>query len=112
MGYAYNRLWRTMKKEVLFLINEGHIDAHDMDRAFMLDWHEPIGPCGLMDEIGLDVIRDIEMNYFNATGDPSDHPPGFLLDLVDQGKLGVKSGEGFYKYPDPAYKQPGFLEGG
>lgn len=112
MGYAHNRLWRAMKKEVLFLINEGHIDAHDMDRAFMLEWNVPIGPCGLMDEIGLDVVRDIEMNYFKATGDPSDRPPRVLTDLVDQGKLGVKSGEGFYEYPDPAYKEPGFLKGG
>ncbi|MBW1773152.1 MAG: 3-hydroxyacyl-CoA dehydrogenase family protein [Deltaproteobacteria bacterium] len=111
MGYAHNRLWRAMKKEVLFLINEGHIDAHDMDRAFMLEWNVPIGPCGLMDEIGLDVVRDIEMNCYKATGDPSDHPPQVLTDLVDQGKLGIKSGEGFYVYPNPAYEQPGFLKG-
>ena len=112
MGYAHNRLWRAMKKEVLFLINEGHIDAHDIDRAFMLEWNVPIGPCGLMDEIGLDVVRDIEMNYYKATGDPSDHPPQVLTDLVEQGKLGMKSGEGFYVYPNPAYKEPGFLNGG
>ncbi|MBW1944695.1 MAG: 3-hydroxyacyl-CoA dehydrogenase family protein [Deltaproteobacteria bacterium] len=111
MGYACNRLWRAMKKEVLFLINEGHIDAHDIDRGFMLDWDVPIGPCGLMDEIGLDVVRDIEMNYYKATGDPSDHPPHVLTVLVDQGKLGMKSGQGFYVYPNPAYEQPGFLKG-
>ena len=82
-----------------------------MDRAFMLDWNVPLGPCGLMDIIGLDVVRDIEMNYYNASGDPSDHPPRILTDLVDQGKLGVKSGEGFYVYPNPEYKKPGFLKG-
>jgi len=64
-----------------------------------------------MDEIGLDVIRDIEMNYHNASGDPSDQPPQFLLDMIAEGKLGVKSGEGFYMYPNPAYRQPGFLKG-
>jgi 3-hydroxybutyryl-CoA dehydrogenase len=111
MGYAYNRVWRAVKKEVLFLLHGGYTTAEDIDRAFMLDWNVPIGPCGLMDEIGLDVIRDIEMNYYNASGDPSDQPPQFLLDMIAEGKLGVKSGEGFYMYPNPAYRQPGFLKG-
>jgi 3-hydroxybutyryl-CoA dehydrogenase len=111
MGYAYNRVWRAIKKEVLFLLHGGYTTAEDMDRAFMLDWNVPIGPCGLMDEIGLDVIRDIEMNYYNASGDPSDQPPQFLLDMIAEGRLGVKSGEGFYTYPNPAYRQPGFLKG-
>jgi len=111
MGYAYNRVWRAIKKEVLFLLHGGYTTAEDIDRAFMLDWNVPIGPCGLMDEIGLDVIRDIETNYFNASGDPSDQPPQFLLDLIAGGRLGVKSGEGFYTYPNPAYKRPGFLKG-
>ena len=56
-----------------------------------------------MDEIGLDIVRDIEMNYYNASGDPSDRPPPLLLDLVAEGKLGVKTGEGFYKYPNPVH---------
>ena len=64
-----------------------------------------------MDEIGLDVIRDVEMNYYNASGDPSDQPPQFLLDMIAEGRLGVKSGEGFYTYPNSAYRQPGFLKG-
>jgi 3-hydroxybutyryl-CoA dehydrogenase len=111
MGYAYNRVWRAIKKEVLFLLHGGFTTAEDIDRAFMLDWNVPIGPCGLMDEIGLDVIRDIEMNYYNASSDPSDQPPQLLLDMITDGKLGVKSGQGFYTYPDPAYRQPGFLKG-
>ncbi len=110
-GYAYNRVWRAVKKEVLYLLDGGYLSAEDMDRAWMLDWGTPIGPCGLMDEIGLDVVRDIEMVYYNATGDPSDKPPKMLLDLIEQGKLGRKSGEGFYKYPDPAFEKPGWLKG-
>ncbi|MEE9180803.1 MAG: 3-hydroxyacyl-CoA dehydrogenase family protein [Vicinamibacteria bacterium] len=110
-GYAYNRVWRAVKKEVLYLLDGGYLTPEDMDRAWMLDWGTPIGPCGLMDEIGLDVVRDIEMVYYNATGDPSDKPSKMLLDMIEQGKLGRKSGEGFYEYPDPAFEKPGWLKG-
>jgi 3-hydroxybutyryl-CoA dehydrogenase len=111
LGYATNRVWRAVKKEVLSLLDKGHITPEDMDRAWMLDWGTEFGPCGLMDIVGLDVIRDIEMIYFQASADPSDQPPELLLDMIAQGKLGVKSGEGFYKYPDPAYKRQGWLRG-
>ena len=110
-GYAFNRVWRAVKKEVLFLLDRGYLTPEDMDRAWMLDWGTPIGPCGLMDEIGLDVVRDIELVYYDATGAPSDKPPQMLLDMIDQGKLGRKSGEGFYKYPDPAFENPAWLKG-
>ncbi len=110
-GYAYNRVWRAVKKEVLYLLDGGYLTPEDVDRAWMLDWGTPIGPCGLMDEIGLDVVRDIEMVYYNATGDPSDKPSKMLLDMIEQGKLGRKSGEGFYRYPDPAFENPGWLKG-
>jgi 3-hydroxybutyryl-CoA dehydrogenase len=63
----------------------------------------------MMDMVGLDVVRDIERVYHEASGDPSDRPPELLEEMVRQGKLGVKSGEGFYRYPDPAYQQPGWL---
>ena len=110
-GYAFNRVWRAVKKEVLFLLDKGYLTPEDMDRAWMLDWGTPIGPCGLMDEIGLDVVRDIEMVYHEATGDPADKPPQMLLDMIERGKLGRKSGEGFYKYPDPAFEKPDWLNG-
>jgi len=111
MGYAGNRVWRAIKKEVLFLLNGGYATQEDIDRGWMLEWETPIGPCGLMDVIGLDVVRDIEMVYYQASGDPSDRPPKLLLDMIEKGKLGVKSGEGFYLYPNPVYKQPGWLKG-
>jgi len=111
LGYASNRVWRAVKKEVLFLLDRGYITAEDLDRAWMLDWGTPLGPCGLMDRVGLDVVRDIEMVYYEASGDPSDRPPQLLLELIAQGKLGVKTGEGFYRYPDPAYQRPGWLTG-
>lgn len=111
LGYATNRVWRAIKKEVLSLLDKGHIAPEDMDRGWMLDWGTDIGPCGLMDIVGLDVVRDIEMVYYGASGDPSDQPPQLLLKLIAQGKLGVKSGEGFYKYPHPSYRRPGWLKG-
>ena len=64
-----------------------------------------------MDIVGLDVVRDIEMVYYRASSDKSDQPPPLLLDMIRQGHLGVKPGEGFYTYPDPAYKRQGWLKG-
>jgi len=111
LGYATNRIWRSIKKEVLFLLDGGYITAEDIDRAWILDWETSKGPCAIMDEIGLDVVRDIEVVYYEDSKDPSDLPPKFLLDKIAEGKLGVKSGEGFYKYPKPAFKKPGWLMG-
>lgn len=111
MGYATNRIWRAVKKEVLHLLDGGYISAEDVDRAWMLDWGTPMGPCGLMDEVGLDVIRDIELIYYGETGDLSDRPPQLLENMIAAGNLGVKSGQGFYSYPDPAYRKPGWLVG-
>lgn len=111
MGYCCNRIWRAVKKEVLFLLDGGYISAEDIDRGWMLEWETDIGPCAIMDYIGLDVVRDIEMNYYKNSGDPSDRPPKFLEEMISQGMLGEKTGEGFYKYPDPAYKKPDFMKG-
>ena len=111
MGYAGNRVWRAIKKEVLFLLDGGYATAEDIDRGWMLEWGTAMGPCGLMDKIGLDVVRDIELIYYGASQDPSDRPPQLLLGMVEQGQLGVKSGEGFYRYPHPAYEDPSWLQG-
>jgi len=111
MGYATNRIWRAVKKEVLFLLDQGYSTPDDIDRGWMLDWGTVIGPCGLLDRIGLDVILDVERVYYQATGDPSDRPPKILTDMVEQERLGIKTGEGFYMYPNPRYQQPGWLEG-
>jgi len=62
-----------------------------------------------MDHVGLDVVWDIEMSYYNDSKDPKDHPPKALKQKIDRGELGVKSGKGFYTYPDPEYLQDDFL---
>jgi 3-hydroxybutyryl-CoA dehydrogenase len=64
-----------------------------------------------MDAVGLETIRAVEMIYYNASGDPSDKPPKLLDDMIAAGNLGVKTGQGFYRYPNPAYAEPGFLTG-
>jgi 3-hydroxybutyryl-CoA dehydrogenase len=110
VGYATNRVWRAVKKEVLKLIDRGLVSAEDIDRGWMLDWGVDVGPCGLMDHIGLDVVRDIELIYYDESGDVNDRPPAFLDGMIAAGKLGTKSGEGFYRYPNPSYEQPGFLD--
>ena len=110
-GYPTNRIWRAIKKDVLHLVAGGYLSAEEIDRAWMLDWGTPIGPCGLMDMVGLDVIRDIENVYYEASGNPSDRPPEFLERMIARGELGVKSGIGFYTYPSPAFEREGWLIG-
>lgn len=109
MGFAFNRIWRAIKKEALHVVAAGYADFEDMDRAWMLSFSVPRGPFGRMDEIGLDVIHHIELQYYLESGDESDKPPKFLEEFLNEGRLGVKSGKGFYSYPNPEYKQPGWL---
>lgn len=110
-GFIFNRVWRAIKKECLQLVDSGVASAADVDRAWMIANHHPVGPFGLMDMVGLDVVRDIEMVYFQESGDQSDAPPRLLLEKIEQGELGVKTGKGFYSYPHPAYQDPAWLSG-
>ena len=108
-GFIFNRIWRAVKKEALRVVDQGIATVEDVDRTWMIQMETPMGPLAMMDVIGLDVIRDIEMIYFEESGDPSDAPPSILLEKIENGDLGVKTGKGFYTYPDPAWQASDFL---
>ena len=111
-GFIFNRVWRSIKKECLQVVDAGIASYEDVDRAWMIHFTgQTVGPFGLMDKIGLDVIRDIEMVYYRESGDESDAPPKLLLDKIGKGELGVKTGKGFYRYPNPTYQDPSWLKG-
>lgn len=110
-GFLFNRVWRAIKKETLHLVDDGVASFEDVDRAWMIALKNPIGPFGLMDMVGLDVVRDIEMVYYGESGDESDYPPRLLLDKIERGELGIKTGKGFYSYPNPRYQDPNWLKG-
>ncbi|MFO7599522.1 MAG: 3-hydroxyacyl-CoA dehydrogenase family protein, partial [Candidatus Desulfacyla sp.] len=111
MGFLFNRVWRAIKKECLHLVDDGVASFEDVDRAWIIAFKTPAGPFGFMDMVGLDVVRDIEMGYYRASGDASDAPPQILLDKIAKGELGLKTGKGFYSYPRPAFQEPGWLKG-
>jgi 3-hydroxybutyryl-CoA dehydrogenase len=111
-GFIFNRVWRAVKRETLHLVEEGVSSHEDVDRAWMIFTGMQMGPFALMDRIGLDVICDIERVYYKESGDERDAPPPLLIDKVERGELGRKSGRGFYSYPNPAFEAPDWLKGG
>ena len=111
LGFCFNRVWRAIKRETLYMWGNSFVDFTDVDRAWMVFTGSREGPFGLMDKIGLDVVYDIEMVYYNDSKDPKDHPPEALLNKIRKGELGVKTGKGFYTYPDPEFLNPNFLNG-
>ncbi|KON31162.1 hypothetical protein AC482_01610 [miscellaneous Crenarchaeota group-15 archaeon DG-45] len=110
VGFCFNRVWRAVKREVLHMWADGYVDFRDVDRAWMVFTGMDMGPFGLMDMVGLDVVHDIEMVYHRESGDPRDRPPQALEEKVERGELGEKAGRGFYTYPDPEYRRPAFLD--
>ena len=109
-GFIFNRVWRAVKRECLHLVDDGVASYEDVDRAWMSYYGTNMGPFGLMDKVGLDVVRDIENVYYGESGDPRDAPPKLLLNKIEKGELGVKTGKGFYSYPNPAFLDPNFIE--
>ena len=108
-GFIYNRIWRAVKKEALKVVDTGVASHEDVDRTWMMQMEMSMGPCAMMDIVGLDVVADIEMVYHRESGDESDLPPKLLLDMIEKGELGMKTGKGFYTYPNPRWQSPGFL---
>ena len=111
LGFCFNSVWRAVKRQSLYMWANGFVDFRDIDRAWMVFTGMTYGPFFLMDLVGLDVILAVEQIYFNDSADPRDEPPALLKAKVDRGELGVKSGCGFYSYPDPECAGEGFLLG-
>jgi 3-hydroxybutyryl-CoA dehydrogenase len=112
-GYVFNTMLSAVNREALTLAANGIASVEDVDRAWMGVMKMPIGPFGIMDLVGIDTVWHItnywaKRLFFNRQLGVNAR---FLKEYVDKGWLGVKSGKGFYTYPDPAYQQPGFVEG-
>lgn len=105
-GFIINRIWRAVKRESLAVVDAGHATPEDVDRLWALFWGTSIGPFGMMDGVGLDVVADIEDNYIAISQDPTDRRSTTLHGLAARGQLGEKTGHGFYDYPDPAFRRP------
>lgn len=109
-GFIINRVWRAIKRESLRVVDEGHGTPEDVDRLFRLFFGAKTGPFQTMDLVGLDVVADIEKTYHAVATDPADVPIETLTRMVEAGTLGLKSGSGFYNYPNPACDDPDFLK--
>ncbi|KAJ5585488.1 uncharacterized protein N7459_005288 [Penicillium hispanicum] len=97
-GYIYNRIWAAIKRETLLALSEGVATPEEIDGCFKAVLKTPKGPCELMDTVGLDVVLDIEQHYAEIRPGLPEEPRQFLETMIDQGKLGVKTGSGFFEY--------------
>ncbi|KAJ9606408.1 hypothetical protein H2200_009369 [Cladophialophora chaetospira] len=100
MGYIYNRIWAAIKREALLTAAEGVATPTEIDGIFKDVLKTPKGPFEQMDVVGLDVVLNIEDNYAEKRQNIPVQPREYLKRFVEQGQLGVKSGQGFYKYSE------------
>jgi|GEM_PF-136778 len=112
VGFIFNIIWKAIKETALNLVEKGVATPEDIDRLWMMALKTKIGPFGMMDMVGLDVVRDIEARYAAISSEAHKPPPALLEAMVREGSLGVKTGRGFYTYPNPVYTRPGFIECG
>lgn len=96
--FIVNRILCPMINEAIFALQEGVASAEDIDRAMMLGANHPIGPLALADLVGLDTLLFVLETLHQETGDPKYRPAPLLRKLVRAGRLGRKTGSGFFEY--------------
>ena len=97
-GFVANRILMPMLNEAIYTLYEGVSDVEGIDTVMKLGMAHPMGPLQLADFIGLDVCLSILRVLHDGFGNPKYAPCPLLVNMVMAGKLGAKSGEGFYKY--------------
>jgi 3-hydroxybutyryl-CoA dehydrogenase len=95
-GFIFNRIWASIKRECLMVVQEGVASPEDVDAMWNIFTRPGIPPFRLMDRVGLDVVLAIEEHYASVRPGLPDGPRTLLKEYIDQGRLGVKSGRGFY----------------
>ena len=99
-GFIANRLMGAIQREALFLADSRIATIEDIDTSARTALGHPMGPFALMDMVGLDVIDFIAQATHAETGLEEDAPNERVAGLVAEGRLGGKSGAGFYRYDD------------
>ena len=99
-GFVSNRVLMPMINEAIFCVHEGVATPENVDSVMKLGMAHPMGPLRLADFIGLDVCLDILEVLYKGFKDPKYRPCPLLVKMVDAGKLGNKTGEGFYSYDE------------
>jgi 3-hydroxybutyryl-CoA dehydrogenase len=97
-GFVVNRLLCPMINEAVFVLQEGIASPQDIDEAMKLGCNHPIGPLALADMIGLDVMLAVMEVFARDFGDAKYRPAPLLREMVAAGRLGRKTGRGFYTY--------------
>jgi 3-hydroxybutyryl-CoA dehydrogenase len=99
-GFASSRLGVALGLEAMRMVEEGVAEAKDIDTAMELGYNHPMGPLRLTDLVGLDVRLHIAEYLHAKLGSERFRPPEILRRMVAAGRLGKKSGEGFYRWED------------
>jgi 3-hydroxybutyryl-CoA dehydrogenase len=97
-GFATSRLGVAVGLEAMRMLEQGVASAEDIDKAMALGYNHPMGPLRLTDLVGLDIRLNIAEYLFEKLGSEVFRPPDILRRKVADGKLGKKTGEGFYKW--------------
>ncbi len=111
-GYILNSLLPPLLQAAWDLYRDGISDVESIDKTWMISMGTKIGPFGFMDMVGMQTSYNINMLWGTKLGDQKKLDDAKIIkeNFIDKGKMGVSSGEGFYKYPNPKYKDPDFLK--
>ena len=106
-GYIFNAMLMAVLGAAGRILTNDVASIEDIDRSWMVNFHMRVGPFGIIDSIGLDTAWHV---VNNQPGKASQTFALLLKSYTEAGKVGEKSGEGFYKYPNPRFKDPDFIK--
>jgi len=111
-GYVLNSLLVPLLSAAANLFINGVTDVESIDKTWMISTGVQMGPFGVMDLIGMQTMYNVEKLWGEKLGDKAMISRAEFIkeNFIDKGKMGVVTGEGFYKYPNPSYEHPDFLK--
>ena len=111
-GYVLNSLLVPLLSAASNLLINGVSDVESIDKTWMISTGAKTGPFGIMDMVGMQTMYNIDKMWGEKSGDQAllDRAEYIQKNYIDKGKMGAASGEGFYKYPNPAYQDADFLK--